>query len=207
MSGSKSLDKFMNDDSLLLNDYSFTAEENRGYYRKKYTPLGQKWVHILLRNDRKRLDNIFNLWKRLSPGKEIEKEIKQCLNLSKKLECVPILLLVFYIIIADVNNKILIKRMEKIFKNMIYFGADLLIQDCHGKFHYQTLLGSPFIFYKQLDFFREYYLKAVAGQQIVRFTKRALDDEIYLTELRKKIDYRKVEDLYKTNIYKKSCLI
>jgi hypothetical protein len=87
--------------------------------------------------------------------------------------------------------------MKQIFKNMIYFGADLLMQDCHGTFHYQTILKPPFTFCKQLDFFRDFYLEASMGQRIVRYVKKALDDEIYLTELRKKIDCRKTEDLYK----------
>ena len=121
MSGSKSLDKFMNDDSLLLNDYTFSKDENRNYYRNKYTKLGEKWIHNLLRNDRKRLDNVFNLWSRLYPGKETEKEIKHCLNLSKKKECTPILLLVFYIMMADINNRTAKERLIRIFKNFIYF--------------------------------------------------------------------------------------
>lgn len=207
---SKALTKFIENDALVLNDHYF---DQREYTKKKYLAFGNQWFHKMLQIDDRRLDNILQFWKLRSPGKEIEKDIKECLNISKKEYTSPILFLVFVTAYAYSYNKFTLRRLKNIFNNMIYFGADLLMQDKNGNFHYGVINSFPYYWVKELDDFRKIYNKAVAGQKIVRYVKKALNDEIYLTELRKKIDLRKYLEIEESSgvlnkkVVKKSCLL
>ena len=146
------------------------------------------WVNFLVYHNDELLAKILKMWRTNLPSKEILEDLKKMLNFSKTKNRIPTLLIACSIGIKD----------EEFYNNLIYFGVDIDIDIYeYGQDNVKCLDILQIHHFKTVMFLRKLLKEACASRIIVRAVKRALDDEIYLTELRRKIDLRRYLDLYK----------
>lgn len=129
-----------------------------------------KWISYLIWHDYNLIYKILKEWRENLPDKNVLDDLKKLLN-NIKSENVPVLVVACSMEILDLD----------FYKNLIYFGADIY-------FDVDYLDVLQIHCFKSVMILRELLKEAKAGRIIVRAVKKALDDEFYLTELRKKID-------------------
>ena len=145
------------------------------------------WAHYLIWTDYDLFKTILKEWRNNLPSQNILRDFKKTLNVSRKIDVVPILLTPCYLTIND----------EEFIRNLVYFGADIDLINNEGHSQFKFIDYAQSENYLGVTILRKILKEAKAARIIVRAAKRALDDEIYLTELRKKIDLRKYLDILK----------
>jgi hypothetical protein len=142
------------------------------------------WVNFLVYHNDELLAKILKMWRTNLPSKEILEDLKKMLNFSKTKNRISTLL-----IACSIGNK-----DEEFYNNLVYFGVDIDIYKYEQE-NVKCLDILQIHHFKTVMFLRKLLKEACASRIIVRAVKRALDDEIYLTDLRKKIDLRRYLDL------------
>jgi hypothetical protein len=143
------------------------------------------WAHYLIWKDYELFKIILKEWRKNLPPQSILKDLKKTLNVSRKIDVVPILLIPCYVLIND----------EEFIRNLIYFGADIDMINFEGYRQIKFIDNAQSDNYLGVMTLRKVLKEANAARIIVRAAKRALDDEKELTLLRKKIDLRKFLDI------------